>query len=207
MRDGAAQTCPWSVIVVRATLTGGWATQVHTRAIVYPQGLPVRSDARTHCEQLVLLCGGDPHRQFERQGGTLVDFTRYIARLPAFRLGQVEVLGVFTQTQPFSLILPTRRTLEKDLPVLSRGAWLIFWDHETHPALPHHLTNWGHLDGLIDRAPVWRASTGEMFLIVSTRTSLETMKVRLRELRQEAAVTSGVRSSQTGRRDGKAEAS
>ena len=167
---------------------------MHTRAIVYPQGLPERLAAQAHCEQLVLLCGGDPHRQFERQDGTLGDFTRYISRLRAFRLGQVETLVVFTRTQPFSLLIPTRRTLERELPILARGAWLVFWDPEAHPALPHHLTNLGHLDGLIDRAPVWRASSGEMFLIVSTRTTIETMKLRLRELRHEAAVASQVRS-------------
>ncbi len=179
---------------------------MHTRAIVYPQGLPNRLEARLHCEELVLVCGGDPHRQFERQGGTLAEFTHYLARLPAFRLGQVETLVVLPQTQPFSLVLPTRRTLERELPLFARGAWLIFWDDMAHPALPHHLTNLGHLDGLIDRAPIWRASSGERFLIVSTRTTVETMRRRLRELRQETAVVSEVRSRSPSQGPGKAQA-
>ena len=172
---------------------------MHSRAIVYPQGLPLAGRARNRCDELVLLCGGDPQRQFERETGTLADFSRYLSRLPAFRLRQVEALVVFTLPDPLDLLVVARYGLERQLPVLERASWLIYWDEVSVPRFPEHLQREGSLDAPLNGAPIWCSNAGPLFLVLTATTSEQALVPRLRELRHESLRPAGRGSADSAR--------
>jgi hypothetical protein len=167
---------------------------VHGRAIVYPQGLPLRPEATAHCAELMLTLGGDPRRLFEPGNTPFASFVRYLARVPAFRRGEVKALVVATRLAPLESVVSMHHSLVRHVPALARSMWLMFWDHETLVDLPQALVECGRVTGAMSAAPIWQAHTGPRFMVLSTRTTPEALREWLDAPRQDARAASGIRS-------------
>lgn len=140
-------------------------------------------EARERCFQVLLHCGGDVERVFEKHAGGLADFAAHLSRIRSLDAADKPIV-LLCQTNPLALaVLKTRRALEDAVPKLARAVWVIHFDEEEDPFFVGAASMLGTLDRDAAEAPLWSAPDDWRFLVVSSKLrDLRILRDRLYEL-------------------------
>jgi len=115
---------------------------------------------RENCLDLLLGCGADARRIYDRRFADLEEFLSRTARLTGIDQPDLQCIVCLTETCPLvQMVLGTRRRITRRIPTLASAMWVIYVDPSLDPSFFQTAERLGEMQGLTGRAPIWEVKS------------------------------------------------